>query len=61
MEYLMRDGSYADRYMLDIFVEICRYDYVCDGDVGSKSKLAHEISKQISLIKMTNRNIPYKF
>ena len=40
--------------MLDIFLEICREDYVGDDDASSKSKLAHEICKQLNLIKMKN-------
>ena len=40
--------------MLNIFLEICREDYVGGDDAGSKSKLVHEVYKQISLIKMSN-------
>ena len=58
VECLTRVRTYADKCMLDIFLEICREDYVGGDDAGSKSKLVHEICKQLSLIKMTNGDTP---
>jgi len=43
--------AYADKYILDIFLVICREDYVGAEDVGSKRKLVHEICKFILDIK----------
>ena len=54
MECLKRVCTHSGKYMLDIFLEICREDYVGDGDASSKRKLVHEICKQLSLIKMKN-------
>ena len=58
VDCLTRVRTYADKCMFDIFLEICREDYVGGDDAGSKSKLVHEICKQIGNIKMTNVETP---
>lgn len=60
MEYLSRVHTYADKCMLDIFLELCREDYVGGDDTGFKSKLVHNICNQLSLIKMSNMDTPDK-
>lgn len=35
--------------MLEIFIDICRDDYVGSEDISSKRKLVHEICKIISV------------
>lgn len=46
-DVLQRVRSYADKYMLGIFLEICRKDYGGGFDVNSKRKLVHKICKCI--------------
>ena len=41
---------YADKCMLDIFLEIYRKDYVGGYEAGPKRKLVHEICKRIVLL-----------
>ena len=41
------------KYMLDIFLDKCREVCVGGNDADSKSKLVHEIRKQLSVIKKT--------
>ena len=42
---------YADKCMLDVFIHICRDDYVGGDDAGSKGKLIHEICKSLTKLK----------
>ena len=44
--------------MLDIFLEICREDYVGGDDAGSKSKLVHEVCKKIVIIEIFSADTP---
>ena len=60
VECLKRVCIYADKFILDILLEICRDDYVGGDDAGSKRKLVHDIYKQLSLIKMNNGDNPDK-
>ena len=46
-DILGRVRAYADKCMLDVFLELCREDYVGGFDVSSKRKLVHEICKII--------------
>ena len=48
VECITRVRNHADKYMLDVFIEICWEDYVGAEDVGSKGKLVQEICKIIS-------------
>ena len=49
-ECLSRTHTYADKCMLDIFLEIRTENYVGGDYSGSRSKLVHEVCKQISII-----------
>ena len=60
VECLSQVRTYADKCMLDIFLEMCREDYVGGDDAGSKIKLVHEVCKQLSLIKISNVDTPDK-
>ena len=39
---------HADKCMLDVFIQICRDDYVGGSDTGSRGKLIHEICKSLT-------------
>ena len=58
VDCLSRVRNYADKCMLDIFLEICREDYVGGADAGSKNKLVHEVCTQLGLIKLSNADTP---
>jgi len=58
VDCLFRICTYAHRCMLDIFLEICREDYVGGADTGSNNKLVHEVCKQLGLIKISNTDTP---
>ena len=60
VECLSRVCTYADKCIMYIFLEICREDYVGGDDTKSKSKLLHEVCKQLSLIKFSNVDTPDK-
>ena len=44
--------AYADKYTFDIFLDICKEDYVGLYDGGSESKMVYEICKTISSLHM---------
>lgn len=48
---LPRVRVYSDKCMLDIFIEICRDNYVGGNDKKSRNKMIHEIYKQLQLLK----------
>ena len=48
---LKKARLYADKCMLDVFIQICRDDYVGGDDAGSKGKLIHEICKSLTRLK----------
>ena len=52
--YLKRVRIYADRCMLDVFIEICRDDYVGAVDAGAERKQVHEICKTITELRQEN-------
>ena len=58
VEYFSRVRTYAEKCMLDIFLKICREDYVGSDDAGSKSKLVHEVYKKIGIIKISSADTP---
>ena len=43
---------YAEKFMFDVFLEICREDYVGTYDGTSNSKMIHEIYKRLSKLRM---------
>ena len=57
-ECLSRVRTYADKCVLNIFLEICKEDYVAGDDAGSRSKVVHEICKKLGLIKMAIGDTP---
>ena len=50
-ECMTRVRDYAGICILDVFLAICREDYVGAEDVGSKRKSVHEICKIVSDLK----------
>ena len=47
VSYLEHIHVYADTYIMDVFLDICRDDYVGGVNNGSKKKLVYEICKSI--------------
>ena len=50
-DYLKKARLYADKYMLDVFLHICKDDYVQRDDTVSRGKLVHEICKSITKLR----------
>jgi len=53
---LKKVRTYADKLMLDIFLDIFRDNYVVGEDKVSKSKLVHEICKELELLSQFDKS-----
>ena len=49
-----RVRTYADKLMLDIFIEICSEGYVGGNNASSKIKLVHKICKHLQMLKQAH-------
>ena len=54
MTCMNRVRHYADNYLLDVFLDACRQDYVGKLDTNARKKLVHEICKNISDLQQVN-------
>ena len=52
---MSRVRDYADGCLLDVFLEVCREDYVGRVDKNARKKLVHPICKNISEIKQVRK------